>query len=1131
MSRYNNYDVVLEKVGNQPLKTTKILCQVLGLGLAAAKAMVDKAPTTVATGIDRDKALALAKELETIGNTVSIPGMETKTEAIATKKTTTTKKQTTKKSAPSSSKVTTPSNDDFDAIFGGDTAQKTTKTTKAKAAPKATTKKATAASDEAFDEIFGDSTPKAETKSKAKKSESKVVDKQAVVGEYFAELSQLRQGIKETGTYSGDGDMKPEIALAVYGDMDAVFSSFKRETLSGYMRIARSDLEKQYKKLNKKIEKMKKASRYDKAKKCFSDDDRLVPCVSYELAMLNLRAGMPDSYINMMTTTALDGDPRAITYCQDYFSTNSEKANPYSVAIEKHNIRLNGKFDFYEMFFYAIRGIGFDYSPYYPDSEIAIPGWEFGRVNIEIRRTEALKKLYQTLAYFVIPENSGTAEYKEHFGDFMPSELQIKIARHWFFIEDDRLVMSDETKKLRDELRTKITDAICGAPQKSAKANDQKAPAASAVSAETESAPKAKFERVEYDNGSYEGEIVDGLRHGKGKYTWSNGSEYEGDWVKGKRCGFGVYKSYSKNEKDGSTYTSYTYEGEWKDSKQHGHGVAKGYKAFPVFGHVYMNWSYEGPWVDDKKHGRGVYREWDGNANYEHWKVYEGEWIDDKRHGLFVWRPEPAAKDLKYIDYYEHGKEVVGYIDYDPSIKTLEDARRAKETEREDNQRVMDERRAREAAQSRTVSEPTTTQRRSSSENFEYVEDLIEKLKNPALFNNPADRSISKSNYHFGPFIDRIKDEFDGSDYATATELFANILGLDSNGLMDELCEKLGNIGNHDFGTYIDTCLNYAHWHVNADTMIPFANLCYYCGNYLEDNFMSHYTSAHIRHSVTSDCDILYFERYANGNPFEPLSEEDDFLGHEAECGEELDEMLNNGYFMGSDCRLYLPENAESYELTAIDEEYQMEQILSNVYKIGEWSEYYSNEWEHGSFAEDTYMAWLENEDAHSFLLGRNGATKTTGFEKGNYSKRRVALIPMRRYIENAFSANKQLRANVSPSQRAQFELRLNNIVEEARMYLKAGHIAWAMDSFGDAFDYGYEPEKLAEICYDAVCDVLGENEDHWEFDDPYVEIMKIAAVCDPESYAYYFSNISKLFGAYSHKYIYEVLTGEEYPG
>ena len=39
MSKANNYDVVLEKVGNQPLKTTKILCETLGLGLAKAKAL------------------------------------------------------------------------------------------------------------------------------------------------------------------------------------------------------------------------------------------------------------------------------------------------------------------------------------------------------------------------------------------------------------------------------------------------------------------------------------------------------------------------------------------------------------------------------------------------------------------------------------------------------------------------------------------------------------------------------------------------------------------------------------------------------------------------------------------------------------------------------------------------------------------------------------------------------------------------------------------------------------------------------------------------------------------------------------------------------------------------------------
>ena len=155
MTDKKTLDVVLGKVGNQPLKTTKVLCGAFGLGLAAAKGMVDKAPTTVAKGLDSDKAIALKKELEALGNTVSIPGMETKTEVPASMKTTTTKKQTTKKSAPSPLTVATPSNDEFDTIFGGSTAQKTITTTKAKATPKAKTSKATAASNDEFDAIFG----------------------------------------------------------------------------------------------------------------------------------------------------------------------------------------------------------------------------------------------------------------------------------------------------------------------------------------------------------------------------------------------------------------------------------------------------------------------------------------------------------------------------------------------------------------------------------------------------------------------------------------------------------------------------------------------------------------------------------------------------------------------------------------------------------------------------------------------------------------------------------------------------------------------------------------------------------------------------------------------------------------
>ena len=154
----NEFSVILEKVGDQPLKTTKILCQVLGLGLAAAKGMVDKAPTTVATGMDRDKALALRDELEAIGNTVSIPGVETST-FTTTKKDTEPKKSTAKKSAPPPLTATTPSNDEFDAIFGGGTVKKVTAPAKskesAKTTPKAKVDNISAAPNDEFDAIFG----------------------------------------------------------------------------------------------------------------------------------------------------------------------------------------------------------------------------------------------------------------------------------------------------------------------------------------------------------------------------------------------------------------------------------------------------------------------------------------------------------------------------------------------------------------------------------------------------------------------------------------------------------------------------------------------------------------------------------------------------------------------------------------------------------------------------------------------------------------------------------------------------------------------------------------------------------------------------------------------------------------
>ena len=152
------YSVILEKVGNQPLMTTKILREELGLGLASAKAMVDKVPTTVITGIDLDKALALRDELEAIGNIVSIPGMAMKLETPAKiKKAVETKETTVKKSAPSPLYVNVPPNAEFDAIFGVREVNRATAKSKdsVKTTPKAKVEKISAAPNDEFDAIFG----------------------------------------------------------------------------------------------------------------------------------------------------------------------------------------------------------------------------------------------------------------------------------------------------------------------------------------------------------------------------------------------------------------------------------------------------------------------------------------------------------------------------------------------------------------------------------------------------------------------------------------------------------------------------------------------------------------------------------------------------------------------------------------------------------------------------------------------------------------------------------------------------------------------------------------------------------------------------------------------------------------
>ena len=72
-----------------------------------------------------------------------------------------------------------------------------------------------------------------------------------------------------------------------------------------------------------------------------------------------------------------------------------------------------------------------------------------------------------------------------------------------------------------------------------------------------------------YTNGnSYKGQKnAQNQRHGKGKYTYSDGSYYYGDWVKNKMVGSGVLYY-----EDGQV----EYDGEWKEDAFEGRGLLYG---------------------------------------------------------------------------------------------------------------------------------------------------------------------------------------------------------------------------------------------------------------------------------------------------------------------------------------------------------------------------------------------------------------------------------------------------------------------------------------------------------------------------------------------------------------------------
>jgi hypothetical protein len=124
----------------------------------------------------------------------------------------------------------------------------------------------------------------------------------------------------------------------------------------------------------------------------------------------------------------------------------------------------------------------------------------------------------------------------------------------------------------------------------------------------------------------YVGDFVDGYFQGKGKITWEDGNVYEGDFVNGMPSKgkfteadgeyVGNYVNGSKHGKGKYTYKNgNVYEGDWVN------GVPVKGKFIWKEGHV-----YEGDFVNGKRHGKG-------KMTYADGRVQEGNWKDDKYEG------------------------------------------------------------------------------------------------------------------------------------------------------------------------------------------------------------------------------------------------------------------------------------------------------------------------------------------------------------------------------------------------------------------------------------------------------------------------------------------------------------------
>mmetsp|Transcript_79924 Transcript_79924/g.232011 ORF Transcript_79924/g.232011 Transcript_79924/m.232011 type:complete len:408 (+) Transcript_79924:31-1254(+) len=180
------------------------------------------------------------------------------------------------------------------------------------------------------------------------------------------------------------------------------------------------------------------------------------------------------------------------------------------------------------------------------------------------------------------------------------------------------------------------------------------------------------------DPGDYDGEVnVQGLRHGRGRYTYPNTFfTYDGEWVEGQKHGQGKLILG-----DGSLY-----EGEFKNGEIEGQGRRTWASGAEYTGQFHMGEKhgtgtlssgggvrYEGGWQHNQRHGRGTLTGADGSV-YEgdfvlhrqtgqgkmvtaSGEEYVGQWHDGVKHGsgTMMW-PDGARYEGEWHEGIFHGQ-------------------------------------------------------------------------------------------------------------------------------------------------------------------------------------------------------------------------------------------------------------------------------------------------------------------------------------------------------------------------------------------------------------------------------------------------------------------------------------------